>query len=220
MYPVRDHYPPRLKARIFVTGISTEVGKTLASAILTEALEADYWKPVQAGDLQASDSQKVRALVSNGRSVFHPSAYALNTPMSPHAAAEIDGIRIRVADIAEPETDNHLVIEGAGGLLVPLNDSETIADLVKPGYRVVVVSRHYLGSINHTLLTLEALRYRGHSPVLLYSGDPHPSTESIIRTRTGIPVLGRIPELTEIGPETIRTCASGLRSQIETYLLA
>ncbi|MEO1486207.1 MAG: dethiobiotin synthase, partial [Bacteroidota bacterium] len=116
----------------FVTGISTEVGKTVVSAILTEALEADYWKPVQAGDLEDSDSHKIERFISNEKTVIHPNAYALNTPMSPHAAAAIDGIDIDLEQIERPSTDNHLVIEGAGGLLVPLNDEDTIMDLIHP----------------------------------------------------------------------------------------
>lgn len=206
--------------RIFVTGISTEVGKTLASAILTEALQADYWKPIQAGDLHHTDSDKVKALISNERTVIHPSAYALNTPMSPHAAAAIDGVRIDLGQIAPPETANHLVIEGAGGLLVPLNERETIFDLIRPEYRVVVVSRHYLGSINHTLLTVGALQARGLEGCILFSGDPHPTTEDIVRTMTGAPILGRIPELPEIDRGRVREEAARLRPALESYLLA
>ena len=143
--------------RIFVTGISTEVGKTIASAIIVEALNADYWKPIQAGDLDSSDSHKVSSLISNEISVIHPNSYALNQPMSPHAAAELDGIKIDLAQISVPHTTNHLVIEGAGGLLVPLNENNTILDLIDPTYKVIVVSRHYLGSINHSLLTINLL---------------------------------------------------------------
>src|SRR5690606_8553252 len=141
----------------FITGISTDVGKTIASAISTECLEADYWKPIQAGDLDNSDSHKGRRLVSNSKSKFHSNSYALNTPMSPHAAAEIDGVSIETSKIISPKTKHNLVIEGAGGLLVPINDTQTIIDLIKPNYKVIVVSRHYLGSINHTLLTVNAL---------------------------------------------------------------
>ena len=206
--------------RIFVTGISTEVGKTLVSAILTEALRADYWKPVQAGDLHHTDSDKVRELITNGRSVIHPSAYALKTPMSPHAAAAIDGIRIDLALIQPPATDNHLVIEGAGGLLVPLNEQDTIFDLIRPEYKVVVVSRHYLGSINHTLLTVGALQARGLEVGILFSGDPHPTTEEIVRTKTGLPILGRIPELAQIDRARIREEATRLLPALESYLLA
>lgn len=205
--------------RIFVTGISTEVGKTLASAILTEALQADYWKPVQAGDLHHTDSDKVKALISNERTVIHPSAYALNTPMSPHAAAAIDGIRIDLTRINVPETANHLVIEGAGGLLVPLNEQDTILDLIRPEYKVVVVSRHYLGSINHTLLTVGALRSRGLEVGILFSGEAHPTTEEIVRAKTGVPILGRIPELAQIDRGRIREEASRLLPALESYLL-
>lgn len=205
--------------RIFVTGISTEVGKTLASAVLVEALGADYWKPVQAGDLHASDSHTIKNLVSHPKTVIHPNSYALNTPMSPHAAAEIDGVRIDLDQIREPETRNHLVIEGAGGLLVPLNDTDTIADLIRPGYVVVVVSRHYLGSINHTLLTLEALKNRGHKPYLLYSGNPHPTTETIIKSKTGVPVLGRIEELDSPGRQEVVRLAKSLRRALRVHNL-
>ena len=180
--------------KLFITGISTEVGKTVASAIVTEALEADYWKPIQAGDLENSDSHKIADLVSNSKTRIHKNAYALKTPMSPHAAAEIDGVRIDLDSIKEPHTDNHLVIEGAGGLLVPLNDTDTILDLIQPDYKVIVVSRHYLGSINHSLLTIEALQQRNLNVGIIFSGDEHPSTENIILSKTGTPVLGRIDE--------------------------
>lgn len=179
--------------KYFITGIGTEVGKTIVSAIVTEALEADYWKPVQAGDLNNSDSHKVKSLVSNQKSVFHPNAFALKTPMSPHAAAEIDGVQLKVAMVKEPKLENNLVIEGAGGLLVPLNDEETIADIIKPEYRVILVSRHYLGSINHTLLTVEALRFRKLNCFgIIFSGEENSSSEEIIKKMTGLPVLGRI----------------------------
>jgi len=206
--------------RIFVTGISTEVGKTLASAILTEALQADYWKPVQAGDLHHTDSDKVRELISNGRSMIHPSAYALTTPMSPHAAADIEGIQIELSRITAPETGNHLVIEGAGGLLVPLNQRDTILDLIRPDYKVVVVSRHYRGSINHTLLTVNALQAKRLDVAILFSGDLHPTTEDIVRLKTGVPILGRIPELAQIDPARIREEASRLLPALESFLLA
>ncbi len=178
----------------FITGISTEVGKTIASAIVTEALEADYWKPIQAGDLDNSDSHKVHDLISNPKTVIHPNSYALHTPMSPHAAAAIDKVDIRLDKIVPPKTGNHLVIEGAGGLLVPLNDTDTILDLIQPDYKVIVVSRHYLGSINHSLLTLNTLMERGFKPAILFSGNEHPTTEEIILKKTGLPCLGRIEE--------------------------
>lgn len=180
--------------KYFITGISTEVGKTVASAIITEALQADYWKPIQSGDLDYSDTHKVQKLISNTKTVFHPNSYALQTPMSPHAAAEIDGVIIEIDNIKEPVTENHLVIEGAGGLLVPLNDKNTLLDAIKPDYKVIVVSRHYLGSINHTLLTVNLLKEKGFDVSLIFSGNEHKTTEDIIKKMTGAPVIGRIEE--------------------------
>jgi dethiobiotin synthetase len=196
---------------IFVTGISTEVGKTIASAIITEALEADYWKPVQAGDLDHSDSHKVAELISNTKTVIHKCSYELQTPMSPHAAAEIDGVQIDLQKINAPITDNHLVIEGAGGLLVPLNDDDTILDIIMPNYKVIVVSRHYLGSINHTLLTVNWLKQKGYEVSLLFSGDEHRTTEAIILHKTGVKCIGRINEEEKFNKDVIKKYANKLR---------
>src|SRR6478672_3965437 len=158
--------------KIFITGIGTDVGKTIASAIITQALEADYWKPIQAGDLDNSDSHKINRYISNGKTVVHENSYKFNTPASPHLAAELDGITIDLKKIAEPKTKNHLVIEGAGGVLVPLNEKDCVIDLIQKDYTVIVVSRHYLGSINHTLLTLEALQNRKIQVAgIVFSGD-------------------------------------------------
>lgn len=180
--------------KYFITGISTEVGKTIASAIITEALEADYWKPIQSGDLEYSDSHKIEQLISNSKTVIHPNSYALKTPMSPHASAKIDGVNIELKNITEPKTNNNLVIEGAGGLLVPLNETDTILDVIQPDYKVIVVSRHYLGSINHTLLTVNLLKEKGFDISLIFSGNEHPTTESIIKKMSGVQVIGRIEE--------------------------
>lgn len=201
---------------IFVTGISTEVGKTIASAIIAEALEADYWKPIQAGDLDTSDSQKVASLISNSNTKIHKSSYELNTPMSPHAAADIDGIYIDLRKIVVPITDNHLVIEGAGGLLVPLNNNDTILDIIMPNYKVVVVSRHYLGSINHTLLTVNWLKQKGYNVSLLFSGDENPTTEKIILHKTGISSIGRINEEAIFNKKVIQKYANEFRPNLQS----
>ena len=201
--------------KIFITGISTEVGKTIASAIVTEALQADYWKPIQAGELENSDTKKVAQLVSNKRSEFHSNSYALQTPMSPHAAAEIDGITIKTSEIITPETTNHLVIEGAGGLLVPLNDSETILEIIKPEYKVIVVSRHYLGSINHTLLTVKLLQEKGLDVSIIFSGNEHKSTEVIIQKMTNASVIGRIEEEPYFDINVVREYADLFREKLE-----
>ncbi|WP_242203790.1 dethiobiotin synthase [Aestuariivivens insulae] len=198
----------------FITGIGTDVGKTIVSAILTEALEADYWKPVQAGDLDHSDTHKVQALISNSKSVFHPNSYALKTPMSPHAAAEIDGLTIDLKTIKTPETKNHLVIEGAGGLLVPLNDSQTVLDIIKPAYKVVVVSRHYLGSINHTLLTVNLLKEKGFDVSIVFNGKEHPTTESIIKKMTKVPVIGRIDEEPYFDKNVVKEYAEAFKENL------
>lgn len=179
--------------KLFVTGIGTDVGKTIASAIITEALEADYWKPVQAGDLDNSDSHKIKRYLSNTKTVIFDNAYALQTPASPHLAAKIDNVVIDLKQIQAPKTKNHLVIEGAGGVFVPLNDTDCVIDLIQPDYKVIVVSRHYLGSINHTLLTIEALKSR-NLPIagIIFNGNENISTEEIILNKTGLKMVGRI----------------------------
>lgn len=179
--------------KLFITGIGTDVGKTITSAIITQSLEADYWKPVQAGDLDNSDSHKIQRYISNDKTVIHENSYKLNTPASPHLAAKIDRITIDLKQITEPKTSNHLVIEGAGGLLVPLNDDDSIIDLIKDDYKIILVSRHYLGSINHTLLSFEALKSRNLKVAgIIFSGDENPASEEIILNKTKAKFLGRI----------------------------
>jgi len=202
---------------LFITGIGTDIGKTVVSAILTEALKADYWKPIQAGELSHSDSHKIKDLISNSKSKIFENSYALKTPMSPHAAAEIEGITIASKNIIKPETENTLVIEGAGGLLVPINDSETILDLIKSDYKVIVVSKHYLGSINHTLLTLNILKNKGLNVVgLIYNGNENEPSERIIKTMTTVPLLGRINYEKKITKAVIKKYATLLKPQLET----
>ena len=142
----------------FITGIGTGIGKTITSAIITEKLKADYWKPIQSGDLAQSDSMTIESLISNNQTVIHSETYRLTQPLSPHLSAKIDGIEIELNNFQLPKTENHLIVEGAGGLMVPLNDKALILDLVKYlKLEVIVVSQHYLGSINHTLLTINTL---------------------------------------------------------------
>lgn len=179
----------------FITGISTDVGKTVVAAIVTQALEADYWKPIQAGELDDSDTHKLKRWVSNSKTKFHPSAYNLKTPMSPHAAAEIDGVKISAKLIKRPNIKNTLVVEGAGGILVPINKTETIADLIQTKDRVIVVSRHYLGSINHTLLTIAQLKAKKIKVFgIIFNGAENKTTEDIIAKMSGVPIIGRIDQ--------------------------
>lgn len=201
--------------KLFVTGIGTDVGKTIASAIITEALEADYWKPVQAGDLENSDSHKIQKYLSNNITRIFDNAYALHTPASPHLAANIDGVVIDLNQIQEPKTKNHLVIEGAGGVFVPLNDKDCVIDLIQPEYKAIVVSRHYLGSINHTLLTIEALKNRNINIAgIVFNGDENLSTEEIILSKTGLNMIGRIDNEPYFDQNVIRYYAEKFKENL------
>lgn len=204
-----------MKKKVFVTGIGTDVGKTIVAAIITEALQADYWKPIQAGDLDTGDAHRVESLVSNTQTRIHPNSYRLITPMSPHAAAEIDGIKIDLKKIKAPKTKNNLVIEGAGGVLVPLNNTDTIADLIQSDYKVVVVSRHYLGSINHTLMTIQLLQSRGFDVSVIFNGTTHKSSESIIKKMTGAKVLGRIDNEPYFDKNVVKAYAEEFQDKLQ-----
>jgi dethiobiotin synthetase len=201
--------------KLFITGISTDVGKTIVSAIITEALQADYWKPIQAGDLENSDSHKVKAYLSNPKSQIFENSYKLNTPASPHLAAALDGITIDLHKITEPKTENHLVIEGAGGVFVPLNEKDLVIDLIQSDYKVIVVSRHYLGSINHTLLTIEALQNRKIKIAgIVFSGDENKATEAIILNKTGLKCIGKINQEPYFDTNVIREYADLFRENL------
>lgn len=199
--------------RFVVAGIGTEVGKTVASAVLVEALQADYWKPVQSGYPPDSDTETVHSLVSNTQSQFHPEVYRLREPLSPHAAAAAEGVLIDPARLQVPETDNRLLIELAGGLMVPLTPTYLNIDwLEQLGYPVVLVTRNYLGSINHTLLSVEALRTR-RIPIagLVINGPSVPATESVLLSYTGLPCLLRLSDKLHLTKETVKACAEQVR---------
>jgi dethiobiotin synthetase len=190
---------------IFVTGIGTGIGKTVVAAILTEALKADYWKPVQSGDLDNSDTIKIKSLISNDKTVFHAEAYRLTQPFSPHKSAALDGVEITLDDFKLPETNNTLIIEGAGGLMVPLNDKDLMIDLIKRlNAEVVLVIQHYLGSINHSLLSLQAL-YSQNIPVraIIFNGDCDTYSESIIKTHSKGELTVTIPQLLTLNKQSI-----------------
>ncbi len=205
---------------VFVSGIGTEVGKTVVSALLTRALRADYWKPVQSGDLDHTDTMKVQQWAGPAAGTIHPERFRLNLPMSPHASAADDGVHIELKDFRLPATDNFLVTEGAGGLLVPLNDKDCIIDLIAYlELPVFLVSRHYLGSINHTLMSVEALQQRG-IPIagLAFNGAPHPSTESIIEKMTGIRPLFRLDEMKTLNEASFARQAAKIGAQCQQLL--
>ena len=198
----------------FITGISTEVGKTMSSAIVVESLQADYWKPIQSGDLDNSDTMKVKSLISNSISTFFPSSYEFDYPASPHSA-QMEGRHIELAHIKRPHSSNTLVIEGAGGLFVPLNERNTILDLMLPTDKIVLISRHYLGSINHTMLSVEALQRRGLNIFgIIFSGEENTATESWIASYTQIPIIGRIEEEPFFDKNTIKKYADLFKKKL------
>jgi dethiobiotin synthetase len=191
---------------LVVAGIGTDVGKTVASAVLCRQLKADYWKPVASGTEDGPvDHQVMPELLRGTDCRIHPCAYVFSKSLSPHIAAKMDGAEVSLEAIKVPHTERTLVIELAGGVAVPLNDSSTNLDLLTSWrYPVVVVSRHYLGSINHTLLTLEALRARD-IPVagVIFNGEELPDTERIIERLGKVPVFGRIPTLHNVTAESL-----------------
>ena len=198
-----------MSQQYIVTGIGTDVGKTVVSAILSEALKATYWKPIQAGDLDNSDSIKVNKWTTDNVNVIEE-RFRLNSPMSPHAAAAIDGIEIQIKDIQKPATEGNLIIEGAGGIMVPINEKgDTYLDVFEElKLPVIIISKNYLGSINHTLMTIEMIQSRGiEIKGIIFSGISNEATESIILSKTKLKCLARIPEATEVNAEFIQTQA-------------
>lgn len=187
---------------IFITGIGTGIGKTLVAAIVTEALNADYWKPVQAGYEEGTDSENVQQLLSNTSSIIHPELYKLKMAVSPHIAAREEGVSINLTDAknkleeiiaTEQQEKKAIVIEGAGGLMVPLNDHEFVADLIKQlQAKVILVSRNYLGSINHSLLTAEVCRYYKLDVLGWIFNDQYLAYEDEIVHWSGFPKIGTV----------------------------
>ena len=189
--------------KYFITGIGTDIGKTVISALLIEKLKADYWKPIQAGNLEDSDSHFIQKFTNCKK--IHPEQFKLTEPMSPHAAAKIDNININLNEFKIPSTNYPLIIEGAGALMVPINDNDLVLDLIKHfNIPVIIVSKNYLGSINHTLLTIEVLMKNNiQIKGVIFNGDSNPETERIIELHTGIPILGKIPTIEKITKESI-----------------
>lgn len=193
--------------RIIVTGTDTDVGKTVFAAALVGALEASYWKPVQAGlDAEGQgDAARVAGLSGIAPARIVPEAYRLTTPCSPHRAAEIDGVEIAPGRLALPPVDGPLVIEGAGGVLVPLTRKLTYADLfARWACPAVLVARTALGTINHSLLSIEALRARGVDILgIAFVGDASPDSEATIAELGRVRRLGRLPLLDPLDRETL-----------------
>lgn len=190
---------------LIVTGTDTGIGKTVFAAGLAAALGAHYWKPIQAGVDPDGDKEEVARL--SGLPVAHilPEAYRLATPASPHLAARIDGVTIELDRLALPQIDGPLVVEGAGGVMVPISETLSMAHLFAHwGQPVILCARTALGTINHSLLSVEALRSRG-VPIagIAFIGEAHAENERIIPLLAGVPSLGRLPLLDPLSPATL-----------------
>lgn len=206
---------------IFITGTGTDVGKTLISAIITEALQADYWKPVQAGYADGTDSLRVQQMLSNKRSRIHPELYKLKMPASPHIAAPAENKRITIKEIITrlPQTTNQLIIEGAGGLMVPLNEKELISGLIKKlKARVIIVSKNELGSINHSLLTAAVLKKEKIDVAGWIFTEEYKNYENEISAWSGYRVIARVKHLPVITKEIIRIESLRMRPLLKTIL--
>ncbi len=197
-----------MNQKLIVAGIGTDTGKTVISAILCQALNAEYWKPVQAGDLSNTDSHKIEKWAPGTR--IHPEAYRLTEPMSPHAAAEIDQITIEESKLQIPSTDKPLIIELAGGLMVPLREDYLNIDLIQNlQIPVVLVADYYLGSINHTLLTLNLLKSRNIPVVgIAFNGEKNTASFDVIQKRSGLKCLLEVAKEESITNEIIQKYAS------------
>ena len=197
----------------FITAIGTDSGKTLVSAILCKALQADYWKPVQAGFPRDADT--VKSLVPE--CIIHPETYLLNTPASPHASAKIDGVEIDLEKFSLPKTNNALIVEGAGGCLVPLNDKDFVIDIPQRlNLPIILVSNLYLGSINHTLLTINLLKQRNLTVAgIIFNGKSNPESERIILKHSDYKTIWHIKEEQEITQTKISEYAEKLKSKLQ-----
>lgn len=206
---------------IFITGTGTDVGKTLVAAIITEALLADYWKPVQAGFSDGTDSLFVREMISNNKSQVHPELYKLQMPASPHLAATAEQKEIKLKEIIShlPKTKNRLIIEGAGGLMVPLNKKKMILNLIKElKAKVIIVSKNELGSINHSLLTAAVLKKEKIDVAGWIFTEEYQNYENEIAGWSGYPVIASVKHLPVVSKETIKEQALKMRPLLNAML--
>lgn len=201
---------------LFITGIGTNVGKTVVSAVLTETLQTDYWKPIQSGVVEGKDSDTVKSLISNSKSVFHSETYLLNEPLSPHFAAKLDGVTIELDKINLPKTTNHLIIEGAGGLLVPINDTQYVIDIAKQfDCEIVLVISSYLGCINHSLLSIDYLRRNNFKiKALVFNGEFESEVKQAIIGYNLNTAIIDIPSLNELSKSSVLLISSQIKAQI------
>lgn len=204
---------------IAILGIHTGIGKTIASAVIAEALGADYWKPVQAG-LEERDSDLLRSLLTNGEHRVHEEAVALKLAMSPHAAAEAEGVVVDHTNFKWPVTDKRLVAETAGGILSPMSGAATMADFVAY-YKLpaVLVVQNYLGSINHTLMSIEVLKSRGIDLLgIVMNGTENEASEKFITQYAQVNIIARIPHFDKIDHAAVAQTATQIKEQLSHYI--
>ena len=213
---------------IFVTGIGTDVGKTIASAILCEALEADYWKPVQAGFDSGTDAELLKSLITNKKTIIHPETYKLKLASSPHIAARKEGITIELDKIAQDfvnikssivNRQSSIVIEGAGGLMVPLNENEFIIDLIKKlNAKVLLVSKNYLGSINHSLLTASVCKQNKLNVIGWMFNENFMNYEEEIETWSGYTKIATVPTCEHVNAVFVQQQALLIKHSLQFFL--
>jgi dethiobiotin synthetase len=206
---------------IFITGIGTGVGKTLVAAIVAKSLEADYWKPIQAGFETITDSDWVKERLAGTSSIIYPEVYKLSMPASPHIAARKDGVVISIKKICDsfPINNRNLIIEGAGGLMVPLNDTEFVADLILAlQAKVILVSRNYLGSINHSLLTARVCRQMKIPVIGWIFNDQYLNYEEEIINWSNLPKIASIPFTENTNGIFINSQATAISSTLKEFL--
>ena len=201
---------------IFVTGIGTNVGKTIASAVITEALQADYWKPIQTGANEFTDTQTIKNLISNTKSVIHNESYLFKEPVSPHLAASLENKTIQLSNIIIPETKNNIVIEGAGGILVPINNTHFIIDLANVfDCEIVLVIKNYVGCINHTLLSIDYLLNNQYNlKGLILNGNFDKQVKSAILNHSETPIISEIKEFETIDQLTIKELSKSVNTNL------
>ena len=213
---------------IFVTGIGTDVGKTVAAAILCEALEADYWKPVQAGFDKGTDASFLSSLITNRKTIIHPETYKLQLSASPHIAARKEEIKIDLDKVYNDyqnivanvqQSSVNLIIEGAGGLMVPLNENEFIIDLIKKlNAKVIIVSKNYLGSINHSLLAAAVCKEKNLSVLGWMFNEDYMNYEEEIEQWSGFPKIATVPRSEHINAFFIQQQALLIKHELQSFL--
>ena len=199
----------------FITAIDTNIGKTVVSAVLCKALGYSYWKPIQCGDLDFSDTMKVKKWSPD--TITFEESYSLKYPLSPHEASRRSNVKVKMENFILPTNDS-LIIEGAGGLMVPLNNNgDLVIDIAKKvDAKIIVVIKNYLGSINHSLLTLDYLKKNDYAiKGIIFSGEPVAASENIIKKISGIDVLYHLPLISEISEFSIQEHVNNIRATFQ-----